>query len=389
MSERLQTGAIAQALKAEGSAIVWGEVMGGLHRDHNHHMAALALHSLSVYDGTRQSLDDSLAAHKMSEAGVVVSGLDRVDEGGDQLHIYGADDLERISRFVAGKNVLALLEEYPLDVVVGLLDPSDVPPVVVDLYRSGMFKSPYDIELLKMGIQRGTIAGCTVDANASRDAYVERGIPAGKITVIHNGVDIDKFVPSSIERAAFRERLAIPLDAPAVLFVGRYSPEKDVPLFMQSANLYLQMDRSAHIVMVGAGLSEDNADMVTMMQELVIDDELKSRIHLRGVNRDLQPFYAACDVLALTSATESRPLCITEAQAAGLGVTVTTEVGDAPIMVGSHGFVTGRDPFEIASRWIEAHAKRQEIGYPLARRGELGTAPMIAKYDRVLRQAAA
>lgn len=381
----LKVGGVVNAFIAEGATGVWSEVMRGLHNNHGHNLGVIALNNHIVRDGIDQPMTGDQYYNNFVRDGILVESLDKRDEGNGTLQTYTEKDLEQITSFAKGKDALTTLEEYPVG-ALNLLDTDVLPPIMVDLYRSGEFKTDRQIQDLLFGIKNGNIVGCTVDGDASKEAYAKRGVNPGNITVIYNGIDTERFVPSETERKRIRAELSIDAEAPAVLLIARDSPEKDIPLFMESAQHFLENSKNGHVLMVGTGLTLDNPSIAKLIDDKFDGNEvLKKRLHALGLRKDLPGIYAACDVLALTSMTESRPLCISEAQASGLGVTVSTPVGDAPSMIGTHGFLTGRDPEEIAARWQEAFDKRHEIGFPLERREELGKMRMISMYNNHLR----
>lgn len=390
MNRVVSIGAALDAFVAEGATVVWADAMKGLQQNHGQKVGALALHNFIQRDGVGQNMASDQSYLRLIGSGITVESLERSRLSMEGLPTYTAEDLERIANFAAKKDVITTLEEYPLDTLEIIAD-KDLPPVVANLYRSGEFKSEKYIQALLSGINSGMIAKVTVDADASKDAYIRRGISSSEITVIHNGIDTARFVPSVSERGRIRKELNIADDSPTILLVARNSPEKDIPLFLQSSRYFLKKDPNGHVIMAGAGLVETHAGFVDLLDREGFGDgsSIRQRLHAVGSRSDLPAFHNASDVLAITSATESRPLSICEAQAAGLGVAVSTDVGDAAVMIGSHGFITGRNPEEIADLWSEAYRKRDDLRFPIEKRNELGTSRMITEYNRVIVEATA
>src|SRR5690606_30487035 len=66
-------------------------------------------------------------------------------------------------------------------------------------------------------------ARCVIAVSeALRSAMIERGVPAEKITVVRNGVDLQVFAP--VSKAEARRRVGI--EGPLLLSVGNLVPEK-------------------------------------------------------------------------------------------------------------------------------------------------------------------
>lgn len=391
MSRPLTFGASLHGPVREGATVVWSDAMVGMHTGEFQSTAELFLLNESVQrDGIVQHANDDPNIDKFRRAGSAVVSLDRLDKGGGIFTIptFTERDLDRAEGFAKRQRVLTTLEEHPLK-LWGILDSGDIPPVVVNGYRSAEFKPPVALDALRNAIDTGIVGAMTVDSDASRDAYIKVGVPGSLITIIHNGIDTDRFVPSREARTDTRAELEIPSDSPVILYIGRDSPEKDIPLFLMSADTYLQNLPDAHVIMAGTGLSRQNPHFQEMLDTyLSPDDNIRNRLHDLGLYPGLPGLYAAADVLALTSKTESRPLCISEAQAAGVPVSVSTDVGDAASMIGKHGIITDRDPSEIAEAWAEAYTYRERLRFPIERRDLLGTSRMVAAYARLIRETA-
>jgi glycosyltransferase involved in cell wall biosynthesis len=361
--------------------------MGGVHAL-EHTVGVFALNNFVNRDGLSQPIEEDRNYARFTEAGIEVAKLERIDDGSANPSTYSEEDLTKLGLFVGKRQILTCLEERPLE-ALRKLETNNLPPIVVNLYRSSDHKSGVDVERLLKSIDEGIVAGCTVDSDASRETYIEKGVSPAAIRVIQNGIDIERFKPSEAEVGRVRRELTIDATAPTVLFIGRDSPEKDVPLFVKSARKFLEAVPDGHVIMCGPGLTFENKNMANLINMTLDDPNILARFHAIGMRPDLPAVYAAAQVLSITSMTESSPLCISEAKACGLGVFVSTEVGDAPSMIDTHGLITSRDPIDIANAWREAYAKRGQISFPLERREELGTGKMIAQYERVLRELAA
>jgi glycosyltransferase involved in cell wall biosynthesis len=160
---------------------------------------------------------------------------------------------------------------------------------------------------------------------------------------------------------------------------------KDVPLFLRSARAYLDCEPDAHIIMCGAGMRADNAKLLSSLWS-AFGGMHKSlpRIHLLGVRHDMEAIYAAADVVSLTSAYgETYPLVLLEGMACG-AIPVSTDVGDARMMLEGCGIVTPRDPGQIAAAWQWAYQERDAFALHATERNRLGREAMIMAYADVI-----
>lgn len=67
-----------------------------------------------------------------------------------------------------------------------------------------------------------------------KDFYIEKGVPAEKISVAHDGVDIEQFAHSQSKDAA-RMRLNLPLDATIAMYIGRLDGWKGVATLLEAS----------------------------------------------------------------------------------------------------------------------------------------------------------
>lgn len=132
-----------------------------------------------------------------------------------------------------------------------------------------------------------------------------------KVTVIPNGVDLCRVVPTA-ERWELRQLLGI-RDHLAIGYVGRVSHEKD-PLAVARA---VQAIPNA----VGVYCGPDGAKYETKIREMIGD-----RLRWVGYTDQVSDVYGALDCLLLTSPSEGFSLTVTEAWAGGIPV-VASDVG--------------------------------------------------------------
>jgi D-inositol-3-phosphate glycosyltransferase len=179
--------------------------------------------------------------------------------------------------------------------------------------------------------------------------------PAGRVEIVHPGVDLGVFSPVASELA--RAALRLPLDAKVLLFAGRIQPLKAPDVLLRAAEVMLRRDPSLRDRLVvavvggpsGTGLEHPEA-LAQLARELGLDDVV--RFVPPVGRRDLVRWYAAADLVAVPSYNESFGLVALEAQATGTPV-VAAAVGGLTTAVrdGVSGLlVDGHDP----ERWADA-----------------------------------
>ncbi|WP_369228142.1 glycosyltransferase [Streptomyces sp. R39] len=377
-----------------GARIVHSDVLLGLVEGGQQWHRVLSLHGEVHREATAQRMEDDACYRALTAGGIEVTSLGRsagLVDGTVAASVFSGPELADTARAMAGADVILSLKEQPL----ALLNQNGLPrrPVVVCLHRSDPENQGPALDELKAAIADGTVVACVCCAESTRDAYEAAGIPGELLHVIPNGVDLLRFRPDAAARLAFRESLGVSAtapgapDAPVVVFAARYAGMKNVPLFLRAARAWLAREGGGHVVMCGAGMTEDNPALWADIEVAFGPDRaaLGDRLHLLGVRHDMETVYAGSDVVALTSASgEAAPLCLIEGMMCG-AVPVTTDVGDSASIVEGHGFVTPFDPDAIAFAWSAAVADRELFAPALAAsRERFSRTRMIAAYADLL-----
>jgi glycosyltransferase involved in cell wall biosynthesis len=142
------------------------------------------------------------------------------------------------------------------------------------------------------------------------DAAEGYGIPAERVRVIYTGVDPDdEFSP---DRAEPIEDL--PEDRLQILFAARLVAQKDPLLMLEVAAALRNRGVSFQIHVVGEG------DLEGEIRDRIAAQGLSEHVQLHPPTPGLQRWYAACDVLLMTSAFEGIPCVVFEAMAMGLPI---------------------------------------------------------------------
>ena len=147
-------------------------------------------------------------------------------------------------------------------------------------------------------------------------------VKTGKITIIHNGVDLDKFRFDPVKRAAVRSEWGLE-DAFVLGHVGRFEYQKNHTYLIDIFAAVRDRVPDARLFLVGEGSLQDE------MRKKVEDLGLSDRVIFAGLSREVEKLLSGFDVFVLPSHFEGLPIVGVEAQAAGLPVlfadTITKE----------------------------------------------------------------
>ena len=208
------------------------------------------------------------------------------------------------------------------------------------------------------------------------DFYRQSGVPDSKMFLSPLAVDNDFYAREAArlapERSALRRQLGIAQQACALLYVGRFSPEKGIPDLLAA---FKEVATSgAHLVLVGDGPEGER------LKGWVAANHLE-HVHFVGSKRyeELPACYALADVLVLPSRNDAWATVVNEAMNFALPVIASRQVGAADDLVedGVNGF-----RFEAGDTAALASLLRRLVENPALRRG-MGRAslPIIREWN--------
>jgi UDP-glucose:(heptosyl)LPS alpha-1,3-glucosyltransferase len=216
--------------------------------------------------------------------------------------------------------------------------------------------------------------------------------PTERITVIYNGVDLEKYRPES--RRVWRDKMrrALGLDNEvALLFVGHNFRRKGLRPAIQALPMLRHRRVPFRLLVLGAGRRE-------AYQPLIQRLKCKELVQFVGSSREPEKYYAAADLLVFPSDYDPCANVCLEALASGLPVVTSIYNGSGELITdGQEGFVV--DPSNAAalaeaiSHFFDPDIRRQAS---TAARALAETRPLsrnfrevMQVYDRVLSDKAA
>ena len=145
--------------------------------------------------------------------------------------------------------------------------------------------------------------------------------------VLPTGIPVERFHGG--DRAGFRALHGIPAERPVALFVGRVAHEKNIGFLLEALPHALQRCPELLLLIAGEGPA------LYELQACVARLGLSASVQFIGYldrQRELPACYAAADVFAFASLTETQGLVLLEAMAAGLPVVALAEMGTIDIL---------------------------------------------------------
>ncbi len=146
----------------------------------------------------------------------------------------------------------------------------------------------------------------------------EAGLPPSRLTVIPNGVDLERF-PATSPASLVAE--GIPPGSRIIAFVGRLDRQKGLDWLLESAPEWLPRVRDCHLVLVGQGPERSTLERIARQRGIA------GQVHWLGWRKDIAEILAASDLLVLPSRWEGMPNVVLQAMASQMPVVATDVEG--------------------------------------------------------------
>jgi len=168
-------------------------------------------------------------------------------------------------------------------------------------------------------------------SKAVREDFMRLGLPAGQLSVLPIGIDVERFRPNGDPGARTRVRAGFRVSAetPLVGTVSRAEPIKGLTHLVEAAAQVAAVRPDVRWLVVGGG------SQMQHLHELATALGVVDRISFEGVREDIPDLLHAMDVFVLPSLSEGFPLAAIEAMASGRPV-VCSRVGGLPELI-AHG----------------------------------------------------
>lgn len=280
-----------------------------------------ALPRHSVVEGvpvTRIAVDVTSGSSKLRAAWHMLLELIRLGRSVDIMHLHGCSQ----------KNVL-------VTVVAKLLGKK----VVLSLHTAGFDEPDAIARQGRLAWWAFTAADAYLSVSPHLvDAYLAADLPATKVRLVPSGIDLERFYPATTEeRMELRRSLDIPVDRPAILFVGFFSREKQ-PHVLFDAWLGLQRNPAlaSTLLFVGATRSkyfEVDESLEAEMRASARREGVADRLVFIAPTHRVQDYYRAADLFALPSSREGLPVALLEAMATGLPAVASRLPGATDVLI--------------------------------------------------------
>ena len=184
-------------------------------------------------------------------------------------------------------------------------------------------------------------------SRAVRDRLIADRIPAAKIEIVHEGVDVERIV--SLPHGNLHAVLFLPTHSPIVATIGALVAQKDHHTLIEAAAIVVKQVSDVRFVIFGEG------DLRPILEKQIKHLHLERHVFLAGFRADVLELLKDVDVFALSSTHEGMCTSLLDAMAAEKPA-VATAVGGVPEVVDDveTGFlVPPKEPEALASRLVQ------------------------------------
>jgi glycosyltransferase involved in cell wall biosynthesis len=163
------------------------------------------------------------------------------------------------------------------------------------------------------------VDGFIAASRAIKDILVHDRIPAGRIEVVYDGIDVEKI--QNRPAIDLHAEYWLPHGVPVVANVGALVGHKGQRFLIDAMPLVLREVPDAHLVIFGEG--ELRAPLERQIKQL----SLTKRVLLPGFREDVLSLVKSADLFVMSSVTEGLGSAVLDAMAMGLAVVGTTAGG--------------------------------------------------------------
>jgi glycosyltransferase involved in cell wall biosynthesis len=243
----------------------------------------------------------------------------------NSLDVAGASQLARFAR------------EHSVEIIHAHLA-RDYPPAAFAARRAPQSRFvltrhvPFALNSLHRFALANVARVIAVSAGVARKLREQGIFPEEKITVVPNGIDFASYdlAPRDFDRESYRRASLLTAARFLVGTVGELSETKGQEDFVRAAGIVARRGLDAEFFVVGKDNTPGDPTR-KRIERLIVAENLRGRVQIRGYTPDLPRLLAALDVYVSASRAEAFGLATLEAIACGAPVVATATDGSREI----------------------------------------------------------
>jgi glycosyltransferase involved in cell wall biosynthesis len=218
-------------------------------------------------------------------------------------------------------------------------------------------------------------------SRAVAERLVADGVPAARVTVVHEGVDVERI--AALPARSVHAELYLPTHSPVVGNIGALVPQKAQHTLIAAAAHVVKEAPDVRFVILGEG------ELRPQLEEQIKHLHLERHVFLAGFRADALELLKDFDIFALSSVFEGMCTSLVDAMAAAKPA-VATAVGGVPEVVadGETGFLVPPRDHQTLARQIVRLLKDEPLRRRMGHAG-LERARRLFTVDRMVAETAA
>ena len=171
------------------------------------------------------------------------------------------------------------------------------------------------------------------DSKSALNSHLKVGYDSSIMNVINNGIDTNIFKSDKDLKKKYKDKNNLK-GAKIVGLIGRFHPMKGHSIFFKSCKKVIDNKAKVKILINGPGINERNKELKSMIKE----HGLKKHIHISDENLRITEILPVCDIIVLSSISESFPNILCEAMSS-LIPCVSTDTGGCKEIISNAGII--------------------------------------------------
>lgn len=262
--------------------------------------------------------------------------LDILAEHNCKVHYVGCTGNKILKQLKIYKNLKSLIETETYDCIHIHADVSNkllisglaakragARKIILHSHASGVDGKHRKMKLLIHKVCRCFLKYIGTDFVACSDLaafWMFKNISLNHITIINNGVDLEKFRFNVEMRYEMRKKLNIRDNELVIGHVGRFAYQKNHEYLVTLFSALKLIRPDAKLLLIGEGPYKNYID------QMVCKEHLQNSVIFYGTSNQVYNLFQAMDIFVLPSHFEGLPIVGVEAQAAGLPVIFSDQI---------------------------------------------------------------
>ena len=179
---------------------------------------------------------------------------------------------------------------------------------------------------------------------SGRWLFGEKAFKNGKIKIINNAIDLEKFKFNKEKRNEIRKKLKIDENIILVGHIGRFVTQKNHEFLIDVFDEIHRRKQNSKLILIGQGNLKEN--IIEKIKYLGLQDY----VIFTGQTTNVSDYYNAMDIFVLPSLYEGLPVVGIEAQANGLLCEFSTDMTKETKVLNTTKFISLK---ETAKKWAK------------------------------------